>query len=108
MKEKVYWMSYDLGVGGDYEHLYQWLDDHEAKPCGNSVAFFTYEYNTEDPENELMEDLQKTVTLEPGNVIYVVRQKEGATNYVGSFLYGKRKSAPWVGYGTKTKDNPDQ
>jgi hypothetical protein len=34
----VMWMSYDLGVKGDYEGLYAWLDDHEAKECGNSVA----------------------------------------------------------------------
>ena len=34
----VMWMAYDLGVKGDYEGLYAWLDDHSAAECGNSVA----------------------------------------------------------------------
>ena len=42
----VMWMSYDLGVKGDYEGLYAWLDDHDAKECGNSVAFLRYEYSS--------------------------------------------------------------
>lgn len=37
--EKSYWLSYDLGVGGNYDKLYGWLDDHNAVPCGDSVAF---------------------------------------------------------------------
>jgi len=41
------WMSYDLGVKGDYEGLYAWLDDHDAKECGNSVAFLRYEYSAD-------------------------------------------------------------
>ena len=41
---KALWLSYDLGVKGDYEGLYAWLDDHNAEECGNSVAFLHYEY----------------------------------------------------------------
>lgn len=108
MKEKVYWMSYDLGVGGDYQHLYQWLDDHSAKPCGDSVAFFSYKYQTNDPDNELLEDIKKIVKLESGNSLYVVRKQEEKDNYYGSFIFGKRKSAPWVGYGTKPNDTDDK
>ena len=36
--KKFIWLSYDLGIGGDYESLYSWLDNHEAKECGDSVA----------------------------------------------------------------------
>lgn len=35
MKQLI-WISYDLGVSGDYENLYAWLDDHGAKECGQS------------------------------------------------------------------------
>lgn len=108
MKKKTYWMSYDLGVGGDYQHLYQWLDDHEAKPCGDSVAFFYFPYDSADPDKELLEDIKNTVKLDPGNILYVVRKKEGEPNFYGSFLYGKRKSAPWVGYGTKPNEAEDE
>jgi hypothetical protein len=36
-------MSYDLGVSGDYEGLYRWLDDHEAQECSSSMAMIRFE-----------------------------------------------------------------
>ena len=30
------WISYDLGIRGDYEGLYAWLDSHRAKECGDA------------------------------------------------------------------------
>ena len=59
-------------------------------------------------DKELLDDISKTVKLEPGNILYVVRKKEDAENYYGSFIYGKRRSAPWVGYGTKPNDSEDK
>lgn len=41
--EKAVWITYDLGVQGDYKGLYAWLDDHQATECGDSTAFFNYE-----------------------------------------------------------------
>ena len=38
--EKAIWLSYDLGIQGDYESLYQWLDSQGAIERGDSVAFF--------------------------------------------------------------------
>lgn len=35
------WLSFDLGVSGDYEGMYAWLDDKRAKECGSSVASYT-------------------------------------------------------------------
>lgn len=105
--KKAYWISYDLGVGGDYPHLYQWLDDHEAVPCGNSVAFLFFNYKSDDPDKELLKSLSN-VKLQPGNIIYVIRKKEGGDKYYGSFLYGKRQSAPWTGFGLKAKDEIDE
>ena len=37
---KAIWLSFDLGVAGDYPGLYKWLDEHDAVECGDSVAFF--------------------------------------------------------------------
>lgn len=108
MKTKVYWLSYDLGVGGDYQHLYQWLDDHEAKPCGDSVAFFKFTYQSEDPDTELINSISNSVSMKPGNTLYVVRKQEKGNEYYGSFLYGKRKSAPWIGFGTKNTGTDDK
>ena len=42
--ESIVWMSYNLGVTGDYEGLYAWLDEHNAKECGNSVAWFSFSH----------------------------------------------------------------
>lgn len=104
--KKAYWISYDLGVGGDYPHLYQWLDDHEAVPCGNSVAFLFFDYKTNNPDNELLKSLSM-VQFQPGNIFYAIRKKEDGDGYFGSFLYGKRQSAPWTGFGTKAKGEID-
>ena len=43
MKQAI-WLSYDLGVRGDYEGLYAWLDKHQAKECGDNIAYFVYGY----------------------------------------------------------------
>src|SRR5262245_8598298 len=45
MSSSTIWISYDLGVRGDYEGLYAWLDQHKAKECGDSVALLSYRYS---------------------------------------------------------------
>ena len=43
--QRSIWLSYDLGVRGDYEGMYSWLENHAAKECGSSVAFLkNYEF----------------------------------------------------------------
>ena len=39
---KAIWMSYDLSMMGDYEGVYSWLDDHDARECGDSAAYFHF------------------------------------------------------------------
>lgn len=51
--KKAIWISYDLGVKGDYEGLYAWLDDHKAIECGDSVAFINYSVRD---QNKLVEE----------------------------------------------------
>lgn len=93
---KGIWLSYDLGVDGDYEALYLWLDNHEAVECGDSVAFFKFQ-----AKGDLLVDLRKqikrAVQLRPKDRVYVIYPK-GDGNYKGRFLFGTRKHSPWEGY----------
>ncbi len=97
--QKSIWMSYDLGVRGDYPGLYRWLDSKKAKECGNSVAFFNYEFET-NPLDELKEDLEKNVDFKSGDRVYIIidilLDKEVRTG--GKFIIGNRKASPWEGY----------
>jgi len=81
MKQAI-WISYDLGIKGDYPELYRWLDTHKAKECGNSFAYITYQYNT-DISKELKADLIKNIAFNPGDRIYalVLEKHEGKDQY---------------------------
>ena len=107
--ERIYWLSYDLGVGGDYEKLYEWLDDHDARPCGQSVAFFTYKSRRRDIgiDEALEQELTHLLDLRPNNKLYIIRRKDDG-KLSGSFIYGKRSSSPWEGYGKKPNGNDDE
>ncbi len=100
--KKAIWISYDLGIKGDYQGLYSWLDDHEAIECGNSVAFIRYEFKS-NLKDELKKDLEDNVEFKPGDRIYFVRgvTVNGKKLMRGNFILGKRKSNPWEGYGSK-------
>ena len=100
MKRAV-WLSYDLGIKGDYEKLYAWFDDLEAKECGDNLAFFNYDINND--ENliaKIRKDIKNKVAITKRDRIYVI-SKDINGNVKGRFIFGKRKSSPWVGYGTK-------
>lgn len=103
MKTTV-WISYDLGVNGDYEGLYSWLDDHGAKECGTSVAYLTYKHPG-DLMATLKDDIKDMVSLDKRSRIYVVR-KDGE-RIRGSYLVGRRRAAPWEGYGEINDDTDD-
>lgn len=84
-----YWLSFDLGLQGDYDSLYGWLDQQGARECGDSVATFKSKKTREQIANELkgLFDEKKKPR------IYLVSMQKG-----GKFLFGKRKRAPWTGY----------
>jgi len=99
MKQTIY-ISYDLGIDGDYFGLYNWLDSHNAVECGDNLAFIkVYEYD-EDIENEIKTDLKKNVELRDKDRIYLIfKRKDGSR--AGRFIFGKRKPAPWEGYASR-------
>ena len=85
---KRYWLSYDLGLRGEYEVLYGWLDSKQAKECGDSIATFHSDRTSEELKDELTEILIETSKPR----IYLISSGRG------SFVIGKRKAAPWAGY----------
>lgn len=105
--EKRIWITFDLGVRGDYDRLYQWLDSHEAVECGNGVATLSYKFNTQEETfegifDEIRKDLQNAITIDAKTKIYVLvglNNDNGSTG--GGFIFGSRRSAPWDGYAQK-------
>jgi hypothetical protein len=95
---KLIWISYDLGVKGDYEGLYAWLDNHNAKECGNSIAALDYGYTSTLVE-EVKKDLSQNISLARHDRIYMIWLEDRKAH--GQFLFGKRKAAPWSGYGSQ-------
>jgi len=96
MKKNLIWISFDLGVNGDYEGMYAWLDKHKAKECGDSLACLQYTHSGALLE-EIRKNLDDAVKLNGRSRIYVIHLAEGRMK--GSFIAGNRKSSPWTGYG---------
>jgi|SRR5271170_6686524 len=96
MKNAV-WVSFDLGVQGDYEGMYLWLDEHQAKECGDNLAFINYQYSGALLE-ALTQDLKKSVEMTKRARIYVIYREQETKKLKGSFVFGGRKAPPWSGF----------
>lgn len=105
MKKHFVWLSFDLGVRGDYEGMYRWLDNKSAKECGDSLACFLYEYSG-NLLNEIKKDLEKNLEINAKKTrIYVIRLADGKMK--GRFIFGNRRSAPWTGYAENSSGDDD-
>jgi hypothetical protein len=106
--KKLVWISYDLSVKGDYEGLYAWLDDHDAKECGDSIASFSWDdKDNGDIPSQVKESLLSNFEYdEKKDRIYIIYKKEteGKTTVSGKFILGRRKANPWTGYGMVEKE----
>ena len=96
MKSAV-WISFDLGVQGDYENMCAWLDDHRAKECGDNLAFVNYEY-TGSLLKKLTADLRKNVRTTKRTRVYIIYRDQETKKMKGSFIFGGRKAPPWSGF----------
>ncbi len=96
MKKHILWLSYDLGIDGDYENLYSWLDKHDARECGDSIAFVNFSVK-KDPVAEIKKSLKDAVSIRKKDRIYLIF-KDASGNIKGRFIFGRRKAAPWRGY----------
>ena len=72
----IVWISYDLGVNGDYEGMYRWLDGREARECGDSLAFMNYEYSNNDLPGIIKNDIKNNVAITKKSRIYLVYRDE--------------------------------
>ena len=106
MKTKTFWLSYDLGLKGDYHGMYEWLDTYEARESGDSMAVFKYVCN----KNfilEITKDLKKDVDFNNGDRVYLIWLDDKDKRVKGRFIIGKRKRAPWEGYALGEDDFPE-
>ena len=108
-KRKLFWLSYDLGLKGDYNSLYTWLDTLNAKECGNSIATFWFEYE-HDYLSELKSSLEENIEISKNDRFYIIWRsvKDGKSRVKGKFIFGKRKPAPWEGYAEGFEDVTDE
>ena len=97
MKTLSIWLSYDLGIPGDYDGLYTWLDLHEAKVCGRSLAFLTYTYR-DDLKRELAEELKAALDVTKKACVYLIYSDPTDGKQRGAFIIGRRGATPWHGY----------
>ena len=102
-KQKV-WLSYDLGVEGDYEGLYEWLGEQGAEECGDSVAVFSYPYKV-DLARELVRHIKKDVTLHRRARLYLIYRDDATQTLKGRFIVGGRRRPPWAEYTKKAIDD---
>jgi hypothetical protein len=93
---KRYWLSYDLGLRGNYESLYEWLDSQGAEECGEALATFHSKKSRDQLRGDLREALGDTARVR----IYLIDRLRG-----GTFLIGKRKAAPWAGYSQTAEES---
>jgi hypothetical protein len=103
---KLIWLSFDLGVKGDYEGLFAWLDSHQARECGDNLAVFHYEFK-KNLLVELKKDINKAVEIDRRSRCYVIYLDAEASKMKGRFIFGKRRNAPWTGYGSSTLEEED-
>jgi hypothetical protein len=74
--------------------LFAWLDEHGAQECGDNIATFTSEEYFED----IAEEIAKKV--HGGSRLYMVgRRKAPPHSLLGRFILGRRRAAPWTGFG---------
>lgn len=102
-KAKTLWISYDLGLKGDYSGIYAWLDAQQAKECGDSLAVFKWESKGELFE-EIRTELNKSIKLSASDRIYIIYRDDDTGHVKGKFINGGRKRAPWEGFAASVFD----
>lgn len=103
---KTFWLSYDLGLKGDYQGLYRWLDNNKARECGGNIAVFKKD-DSGDVIKDIETDISRNVEFNPSDRVYLIWKDSGTDKTKGKFLKGKRKPAPWEGYSDNYQDTQE-
>jgi hypothetical protein len=93
-----FWLNYDLGIDGDYDGLYAWLDSVEAKECGDGSCFFDPKKKMKNPPKEILAAIKKMATIRSKDRLYIIWSKSGERRLAGRFISGSRRRAPWAGF----------
>ena len=91
------WITFDLGLDGDYKGLYAWLDAHDANGCGESVAVLAYDCDEAIPDR-IREELKASVRIDAQSRIYVIYRDPATNENRGAFIFGERRAPVWNGY----------
>ena len=94
---KTVWISFDLGIRGDYESLYSWLDIKKARECGDNLAVLNYQFSG-DLVQGLTRELRRELRTNKLSRIYLIYMNDETGKVKGKWLFGGRKAAPWSGY----------
>jgi Ser-tRNA(Ala) deacylase AlaX len=106
MKSTI-WISYDLGIRGDLTPFYAWLDQYNAKECGDSLAVIEYDHN-DDLRDKIEGELKTLISENKRARIYLIYRDTNTKKNKGVFLFGSRKGAPWEGYAPRTTEVSDE
>jgi hypothetical protein len=94
--ETRYWISFDLGLMGDYSHIYEWLDAQNAEECGSGTAAVV----SAKPLDAIIAEVQDLFKDTPRARVYILsRQPDG--RFGGKFIVGNRRKAPWSGFAVR-------
>ena len=104
--QSAIWLSFDLGVRGDYEGIYAWLDSNGAIECGDSMAHLKYEHSG-DLITDLKADLKNSVGITKKTRIYIIYRDTEKDTWKGKFIIGTRKAAPWSGFGSSGEQDEE-
>lgn len=111
--KKGIWLSYDMGLKGDFTSLFTWLDNKQALECGNGLAFFRYDYDksklsdTHELIEQISKEIKQAITLSKSDRMYIIWKDDHTNKIKGEFINGGRKQAPWEGYGNLSETETD-
>lgn len=107
MSKSTIWISFDLGVRGDYESLYAWLGKQKAKECVNNLALLVYQYSG-NLFDALKSDLSASVATDKRTRIYVLYRDGTTKKMKGSFVFGGRRAPVWAGFSEEEQQGDDE
>jgi hypothetical protein len=97
--ETRYWISFDLGLMGDYSHFYEWLDAQNAEECGSGTAAIVSSKSLEEIVGEIRDVLKET----PRARAYLLSKLPDG-RFGGKCVMGGRRKAPWAGFAVRASN----
>ncbi len=98
-RQSRYFLSFDLGLMGDYNRLYRWLDSHGAIECCSGLATLT----STKTRDGLATEVRRVLRGVPKARAYIISLTHG-----GRFIVGTRKAAPWEGFAPSAPSSEDE